>query len=96
MQAPPAQINLKKIVQQVAAQRPGSVIPFPTTKTRNPSGKISVLMSDTFRITKYWMKHDSAWDRRHLNKEFRLKEKQYFHRFGEFLRKCKSRGWKTW
>lgn len=58
--------------------------------------KNSVFMSDTFRTTKYWMKHDSAWDRRHLNKEFRLKEKQYFRCFGEFLQKCKSRGWKTW
>jgi len=35
-------------------------------------------------------------DRTHMNKEFRLQEKQYFRKFKELLRKCKSRGWKTW
>jgi hypothetical protein len=53
-------------------------------------------MSDTLRITKFWYRHDSTKDREHLNKEFRLKEKQYFRKFEELLRKCKSRGWKTW
>ncbi|OPX62541.1 MAG: hypothetical protein A4E34_02833 [Methanoregula sp. PtaU1.Bin006] len=69
--------------------------PFPFQPQR-PEINPEKSQYDTFRITRYWMKHDSAWDRRHLNKEFRLKEKQYFRRFGEFLRKCKSRGWKTW
>jgi hypothetical protein len=50
-------------------------------------------MSDTFRITGFWFRHDPANVRRHMNKEFRVTEKQYFRRFGEFLRKCKSRGW---
>jgi hypothetical protein len=53
-------------------------------------------MSDTYRITGFWFRHDSTKARRHMNKEFRVTEKQYFKRFGEFLRKCKSRGWKTW
>gem|GEM_PF-1877375 len=53
-------------------------------------------MSHTFRITMYWLHHDSTKDRKHLNKEFRLREKQYFRRFWEFLGKCRSRGWKTW
>jgi hypothetical protein len=44
-------------------------------------------MSDTFRITTYWIHHDSTKDRRCLNKELRMKEKQYFRRFREFLKK---------
>jgi len=39
-----------------------------------------------------WFRYDSGKDRRHHNKEFRLKEKQYFRRFGKFLKKCRSRG----
>jgi len=53
-------------------------------------------MSDTRRITKFWYRHDSKKDRKYLNKEFRLNEKQYFRKFRELLRKYKSRGWKTW
>ena len=53
-------------------------------------------MSGTVKITRFWHRHDSKMDRLHLNKEFRLREKEYFRKFGEFLRKCKSRGWKTW
>jgi hypothetical protein len=53
-------------------------------------------MSGTVKITRFWHRHDSKEDRLHLNKEFRLREKEYFRKFGEFLRKCKSRGWKTW
>jgi hypothetical protein len=53
-------------------------------------------MSDTIRATGYWFRHDPTNTRRHLNKAFRLTEKQYFKRFGEFLKKCRSRGWKAW
>jgi uncharacterized protein YqcC (DUF446 family) len=44
-------------------------------------------MSDTFRTTAYWFRHEPAKAQRHLNRGFRLKEKQYFLRFGEFLKK---------
>lgn len=53
-------------------------------------------MSDTVKTTRFWYRHDTPRARRHLNKGFRLFEKQYFRKFGEWLRKCKSRGWKTW
>jgi hypothetical protein len=53
-------------------------------------------MSGTIKITRFWHRHDSTRDRIHLNKEFRLREKEYFRKFGELLRKYKSRGWKTW
>jgi len=53
-------------------------------------------MSDTFRATGSLFRHAPANTRRHLNKAFRLTEKQYFRRFGEFLRKCRSFGWKAW
>jgi hypothetical protein len=42
-----------------------------------------------------WFRYDSGKDRRDHNKEFRLKEKQYFRRFGKFLKKCRSRGGKA-
>ncbi len=51
-------------------------------------------MSDTFRIPGNWFRHHSTKARKHLNKGFRLTEKQYFRRFGEFLKKCKSCGGK--
>lgn len=53
-------------------------------------------MSDTVKTTRFWYRHDTPHARRHLNKVFRHEEKQFFRRFGELLRKCKSRGWKTW
>jgi len=31
-----------------------------------------------------------------MNKEFRMEEKQFFRKFGELLRKYKSRSWKSW
>ncbi|HEX3000800.1 MAG TPA: hypothetical protein VHN82_00275 [Methanoregula sp.] len=53
-------------------------------------------MSDTVKTTRFWYRHNTSHARRHLNKGFRLAEKQFFNRFGELLRKCKSRGWKSW
>jgi hypothetical protein len=53
-------------------------------------------MSGPVKNTHYWFRHDSKKERTHMNKEFRLWEKQYFRKFRELLRKCKSRGWKTW
>lgn len=62
-------------------------------------------MSDTIRrgmvevepgsgwFCRYWIKHDPAWYRRGLNNSFREKEKQYFMKFGEYLRPTKNRGW---
>ena len=52
-------------------------------------------MSDTIRISGMF-RHHTTKTRRHLNKGFRLTEKQYFRRFGEFLKKCRSCGWKAW
>ena len=54
------------------------------------------MMSDTVRNTRHWFRHDSRRARTHMNKAFRLHEKQFFRKFGEFLRKCKSQGWKFW
>jgi hypothetical protein len=53
-------------------------------------------MSDTVKITQFWFRHDSAHERRHQNKAFRIREHQYFRKFGELLKKYKSRGWKCW
>ncbi|WP_158491365.1 hypothetical protein [Methanoregula formicica] len=53
-------------------------------------------MSDTVKTTRFWYRHDTSRARRQLNKGFRLEEKQFFRKFGELLRKYKSRGWKSW
>jgi predicted DNA-binding protein (UPF0278 family) len=53
-------------------------------------------MSDTVRISQNLFRHHSAKTKKHLNKGFRLAEKQYFRKFGEFLKKCRSLGWKSW
>lgn len=42
-------------------------------------------MSGTIRDTRFWSRHDSTKDRRHMNKEFRVQEHQYFRKIGEFL-----------
>ncbi len=47
-------------------------------------------MSDTVRISINLFRHHSVKTKKHLNKGFRIAEKQYFRRFGEFLRKCRS------
>ncbi|MFA4876943.1 MAG: hypothetical protein WC586_05985 [Methanoregula sp.] len=49
-------------------------------------------MSDTFRATGSLFRHHPDSTRRRLNKAFRLTEKEYFRRFGEFLKKCRSGG----
>lgn len=66
-----------------------------TTKNGKEPKKQSV-MSDTVKTTRFWYRHDTPRARRHLNKEFRQEEKQFFRRFGELLRKYKSRGWMSW
>jgi len=53
-------------------------------------------MSDTVKTTRFWYRHEAPRERRHMNKEFRLEEKQFFRKFGELLRKYQSRGWKSW
>jgi hypothetical protein len=55
-----------------------------------------IIMGHTVKNSRYWFRHDSKRDRTHLNKEFRLGEKQFFKKFRELLRKYKSRGWKAW
>jgi hypothetical protein len=45
------------------------------------------------RYCRYWMRHAPAWYRRGLNHSFREQEKQYFLKFGEYLRPVKNRGY---
>ena len=47
-------------------------------------------------LTPFWYRHDSVEVRKHSNRDFRHKEKQYFERFGECLVRSKDRGWRTW
>lgn len=60
------------------------------------AGKKQSGMSDTVKTTRFWYRHDAPRERRHMNKDFRMEEKQFFRKFGELLRKYKSRGWKSW
>ena len=45
------------------------------------------------KFNRYWMHHDPVWYRKKLNRKFRRKERQYFHRFGETLQPTKNRGY---
>jgi len=45
------------------------------------------------KFNRYWMRHDPSWYRRGLNNSFRATEKQYFQKFGEYLRPTKNRGY---
>jgi len=61
-------------------------------------GKFSNNLKDGYDLPGFWYKHDSAFDRRMLNRKFRREEKQYFRKFYDvkYNQKPKSRGWKTW
>ena len=48
------------------------------------------------KFNPFWYRHDSVEVRKHSNRDFRHKEKQYFERFGECLVRSKDRGWRTW
>jgi hypothetical protein len=49
-------------------------------------------MVGLIKFNRYSMKHDPSWYRRGLNNSFRAKEKQYFMKFGEYLKPVKNRG----
>ncbi len=55
-------------------------------------------MSRTNRLTKYknWYRHSPSCVKRIGNRHFRKKEKQFFEKFGEVLRKDKERGREYW
>jgi len=49
-------------------------------------------MTGTVKITRFWCMHDSKRDRLHLNKEFRLREKEYIRKFKGSLTELHNAG----
>lgn len=57
---------------------------------------IIISMSRTIKNTKFWFRHAPKWHRKAMNHQFRSKEKQYFIKFKETLKKSKDRGYTYW
>lgn len=61
-------------------------------------------MSRSFKNNKHhtynhyylWWQHSPAWARRIGNRHFRHRERQFFAKFGEILRRDHDRGWDYW
>lgn len=43
-----------------------------------------------------WYRHEFSEVRRSIYRSYRMKQKQYFKRFGEFLPFNPTNGWETW